>query len=189
MKRVAALLMLMICAHAHAEIRTWSLQGAQLDADDGNWAIFVGPRGALTGHFEYDTSTNTITSFQLNAGGAIFSSHTPQLEACPFTPCTGVASVQSPTQLVFDQNLTPAANERLELILSAPLNGANGAIAFDAQSMVYYNYGKATMHVLGGSLVLPTLAGSVPEPSSYAMLLFGLGIAAVAGRRAHASSW
>jgi len=37
--------------------------------------------------------------------------------------------------------------------------------------------------VVGGSLVLPTSAITTPEPGSYAMLLFGLGIAALAGRR------
>src|SRR4051794_5017592 len=189
MKRIAVLLLLLVCAQAQAQIQTWSFQGAQLFADDGEDALFTGPAGALTGHFEYDTSTHTITSFQLNAGGAMFSSHTPQLENCPDTPCTGFASVQSPTKLVFDEDLrSPAANERLELFLSAPLESAHGVIALDAQSVIYYNYGFATMHVLGGSLGLATSAFSTPEPTSYAMLLFGLGIAAVAGRRVRASA-
>jgi hypothetical protein len=188
MKRIAALLILMACAQAHAQIQTWSLQGAQLNADDGEYALIVGPAGSLTGHFDYDTSSHTITSFQLNAGGAIFSSHTAQQDDCELTPCTGTASVQSPTTLVFDQRLTPAADARLELFLSAPLDGANGAIALGAQSVLYYNYGLATMHVLGGSLAFPTSAISTPEPASYAMLLFGLGIVAVAGRRTRASA-
>ena len=185
MKRIGALLTLMVCAHAHAQIQTWSFQNAQLYADDGNYAYFVGPAGPITGHFDYDTNTHTITSFQLDVGGAIFSSNTPQLEGCPFTPCTGTASVQTPIKLVFDENLTPASNERLELFLSTPIDVATGTIALDAQSVVYYYYGLATMHVLGGSLVLPTSAIITPEPKSYAMLLFGLSIAALAGRRGH----
>jgi len=188
MKRIAALLLLMACAQAHAQIETWSFQGAQLFADDGADAWFTGPAGALTGHFDYDTSTGTITSFELNAGGAIFSSAKPQQENCPIAPCASSAFVQNSTKLVFDQNLTPGSNERLELFLSSPIDGANGAIVLDAQSVIYYNYGSATMHVLGGSLGLATAALSTPEPTSYAMLLFGLGVAAVAGRRARASA-
>jgi len=60
MKRIAALLLLMACAQAHAQIQTWSFQGAQLFADDGADAWFTGPAGALTGHFDYDTSTGTV---------------------------------------------------------------------------------------------------------------------------------
>ena len=188
MKRIAAVLLLMACAQAHAQIQTWSFQGAQLFADDSEDAWYTGPAGALTGHFDYDTSTGTITSFELNAGGAIFSSDKPQQENCPIAPCASSAFVQNSTKLVFDQNLTPGSNERLELFLSSPIDGANGAIVLDAQSVIYYNYGFATMHVLGGSLGLASAALSTPEPTSYAMLLFGLGVAAVAGRRARASS-
>src|SRR6185436_13759725 len=82
-----------------------------------------------------------------------------------------------------DQNLTPGVNERLEVFLSSPIDGANGGIALDTQSVIYYAYGRATIHLLGGSLVPTTLAFTTPEPASYAMLLFGLGVAAVAGRR------
>jgi len=188
MKRIAALLILRACAPAHAKIQSWSFNDAQLYADDSNDAVFVGPAGSLTGHFDYDTSTGTITSFQLNAGGAIFSSDKPQQENCPFAPCASRAFVQNSTKLVFDQNLTPGSNERLELFLSSPIDGANGAIALDAQSVIYYYYGRATIHVLGGSLGLANAALITPEPTSYAMLLFGLGVAAVAGRRARASS-
>ena len=86
MKRIGALLSLMLCAQAHAQIQTWSFQTTQLYADDGDYAYFVGPAGPITGHFDYDTNTHTITSFQLDVGGAIFSSNTPQLEDCPLRP-------------------------------------------------------------------------------------------------------
>jgi hypothetical protein len=185
MKRIAVLLTLIMCAQAHAQIQTWAFHDAQLYADPGEDVTVPGPAGSLTGHFDYDTSAHTITSFQLNAGGAIFSSTKPQLENCQDTPCTGIAYVENPTKLVFDESLrSPAANERLELFLSAPIDGAHGAIALDAKSVIHYNYANDTIHVLGGSLVLPTSAISTPEPASYAMLLFGLGVAAVAGRRA-----
>src|SRR3954466_6599614 len=184
MKSIGALLILMACAQAHAQIQTWAFQGAQLYADPGDDVTVPGPAGSLTGHFDYDTSTHTITSFQFNAGGAIFSSTNPQLENCDYTPCTGSALVKSPTQLAFDEDLrSPGANERLELFLSAPIDGASGAIPLDRQSVIHYNYGYDTIHVVGGSLVLPTSAITTPEPGSYAMLLFGLGIAALAGRR------
>jgi len=187
MKRVAVLLTLMVCAQAHAQIQTWAFHDAQLYADPGEYVTVPGPAGSLTGHFDYDTSTHTITAFELNAGGAIFSSTKPQLENCEDTPCTGIAYRENSTKLVFDESLkSPGANERLELFLSAPIDGANGAIALDAKSVIHYNYEYDTIHVLGGSLGLSTSAISTPEPTSYAMLLFGLGIAAMAGRRARA---
>jgi hypothetical protein len=71
----------------------------------------------LTGRFDYDTVTHSITAFQLDANGAIFSSNTPEMADCPLVHCTGSASVVSPNRLVFDQQFTPAVNERLELFL------------------------------------------------------------------------
>ena len=46
MKRIGALLSLMLCAQAHAQIQTWSFQSAQLYADDGDYAYFVHSYGA-----------------------------------------------------------------------------------------------------------------------------------------------
>jgi hypothetical protein len=180
---IVAFLSLMFCAQAHGEIRTWTFHNANLYADDSNDALFVGPAGTLTGRFDYDTSNRTITSFLLDAGGAVFSSHSPEFPGCPLLNCVGSASVHSPTKLVFEENLTPGANERLEVFLDKPLDLANGPVQLDPQSVIYYYYGRATIHVLGGSIAPLTGALSTPEPATYAAMLIGLGIVGVFSRR------
>jgi hypothetical protein len=182
MKRILAFLSLMMCAQAYGDIQTWTLQGANLVADDGSDALVVGPVGSLTGRFDYDPATKTITRFQLNAGPSLFSSYTPQIEECDFPKCTGSAQVKAPTHLVFDQNFTEAVDQRLELFLNKPLDWHAGAVILDPQSVIYYNYGRATIHVLGGSISpLSSAAFATPEPATFATL--ALGLVVVAGLR------
>jgi len=182
MKRILAFMSLMMCAQAYGDIQTWTLQGANLVADDGSDALVVGPVGSLTGRFDYDPATQTITRFQLNAGPSLFSSYTPQIDQCDFPKCTGSAQVKAPTHLVFDQNFTEAVDQRLELFLSKPLDWHAGPVILDPQSVIYYNYGRATIHVLGGSIApLSSAAFATPEPATFATLAFGLVV--VAGLR------
>ena len=134
MKRLLLLLAVVASVQAHAEVQTWRLQNADLFADDGPNAFFTGPAGSLTGRFDYDTDTNTITAFLLDAGGALFSSNTSEIPDCPLVRCTGTSLVQTPSKLVFDQALTPAANWRLELSLAQQLNATSGPVALDPSS-------------------------------------------------------
>ncbi len=180
MKRFVVLLALVVCAQARAEVQSWQFRDASLFADDGFNAFFTGPAGNLTGRFDYDTVTHSITAFQLDANGAIFSSNTPEMADCPLVHCTGSASVVSPNRLVFDQQFTPAANERLELFLPQPLDSGQRSVPIDPGSVIYYNYGLATVHVISGDLFRATSPlFNAPEPSAFLQLLFALGTAGV----------
>ena len=178
MKRVLAFLALIVCMEARGDIQTWSLEG-DLIADEGDYTVVPGPAGSLNGHFNYDTDTQKITSFDFYAGSALFSSERPERGPCPSTPCIGSATVQSATKLVFEQNFTPASNRRLELFLSKPLDRRGGPIALDPQSVIYYYYGLATIHVLDGSISPLAPAVAAPEPAAVAAVLSGMAVMAL----------
>jgi hypothetical protein len=188
MKRLIVLLALLVSVQARAEVQTWLFQGAELFADDGPFALITGPAGSLIGRFDYDTDTNTITAFLLDAGGAIFSSNTSEIPDCPLVRCTGSSRVETPSKLVFDQELTPAANERLELFLAQPLNSVNVPVTLDPSSVIYYDYGLATIHVVGGELIrdsapLFNAVSSVPEPGTWLVILAALILLSIFGKR------
>lgn len=187
MKRLFVMLALLISVQARAEVQTWLFQGADLFADDGPYAFITGPAGTLSGRFDYETDTSTITAFQLDAGGTIFSSNTSEIPDCPLVRCIGSSFAQTPSKLVFDQELTPAANQRLELSLSEPLNSVSGPVTVDPSSVIYYNYGLATIHVTDGNLVRDTSplfnAPSVPEPGTWLAMLAGCIFLLLSGKR------
>jgi hypothetical protein len=178
MKRFVVLLALVVCAQARAEMQSWQFKDASLFADDGFNAFFTGPAGNLTGRFDFDTATHSITAFQLDAGGAIFSSNIPEIPDCPLVHCTGSASFVNPTRLVFDQQFTPAVNQRLELVLSRPLNSGQPSVSIDPSSVIYYNYGLATVHVISGDLFRSAAPlFNAPEPAAWMQLMCALGAA------------
>ena len=187
MKRLFLLLALLISVQARAEVQTWLFEGADLFADDGPYAFLTGPVGSLTGRFDYETDTSTITAFHLDAGGAIFSSNTSEIPDCPLVRCIGSSFVQTPSKLVFDQDLTPAANQRLELFLTEPLDSASGPVTLDPSSVIYYNYGLATIHVTDGDLVRDTAplfnAPAIPEPGTWLVMLAGSIVLLLLGKR------
>jgi len=170
-------------------VETWQFQGASLVAVPGDYAVLAGQVGTLNGYFDYDTTTHSITAFEFTAGPALFSSNNSQVAFCPIGTCTGNALVPAPNKLVFDEELTPATNQRLELHLSEPLDTAGTSVLIDPASVILYNYGYAQIQVVGGSLVRATLpAFNAPEPSGVAQLLCGLGVTVLISQLRRASA-
>jgi hypothetical protein len=171
----AALAMMLGAAQAsQAAIVDWTLSNGTFD--DG---------GTFFGTFTVDTATDTITDWNVTSSGVAFSSGP--------SGSTGTIAYQagSPNDLAVDAGGGPTFSTVLFPIFLSVFNLTNiplagpGSVAHltGDESELAFGIFPVGSHTVTDGQAVGVLAGGVPEPASWAMMILGAGLAGASLRR------
>jgi hypothetical protein len=159
---------------------TWTLTGVTFDdgASASGWFVFDADAYSYT-DMDGNVYTGVISDYHISTGdgglsGKLYdrASHGDNSE------------VLAHNYFKFNTPSFPAVDSYLQMITKAALTNAGGSVSLETDPYSSYECDNCSplRLVSGGTLV--GVVSSVPEPSSYAMLLAGLGLAGAALRRA-----